>query len=191
VHRAGSCGKPAPYCELKLVDNDGNTVVAPDARGMAWVKMDSICMGYWNQPERTAAAFRDGWFRTGDVFSFDAEGWWHHHGRGDDQLKISGQWVNPMEIEEYVASVPGVTDAAVIGVPDADGLVRLNLFLVSNAINNDELEKTIKEKLLSTLSIYKCPRRIVFVDAIPRTATGKLQRYRLRQEAASVPRTNA
>ena len=137
AHRAGSCGTPAPNCEFKIVDDDGNEIVTPDTRGMAWVKMISVCAGYWNQPERTAAAFRDGWFRTGDVFSFDAEGWWHHHGRDNDQLKISGQWVNPMEIEEQVASVPGVTDVAVIGVPDQDGLLRLNLFLVSNALNNE------------------------------------------------------
>jgi benzoate-CoA ligase len=191
VHRAGSCGKPTPYSELKLVHDDGNVVVTPDTRGMAWVKMDSVCMGYWNQPERTAAAFRDGWFLTGDVFSFDAEGWWHHHGRGDDQLKISGQWVNPMEIEEQVVAVPGVADAAVIGVPDEDGLVRLNLFVVPNAASTDQLERTIQNKLLSALSIYKCPRRIRFVNVIPRTATGKLQRYRLRQEAADASRPRA
>jgi benzoate-CoA ligase family protein len=183
-HRAGATGKPAPYMEVKLIDEQGRPVTAPDTPGVLWVKGGSVCRGYWRQPEKTAAVFQDGWFRTGDVFTIDRDGWWHHHGRGDDLLKISGQWVSPTEIEECAITVPGVSDAAVIGLKNQDGLVRLTLFLVPENGASQELEKAVQEKLLATLSVYKCPRNVRFVEAIPRTATGKVQRYRLRQMAS-------
>ena len=185
AHCAGATGKPMPYAEVKLLDEHDRPVVAVDAPGVAWTRLPSLCRGYWRQPDKTRAAFRDGWFKTGDVFSVDAEGWWHHQGRGDDLLKISGQWVSPGEIEECVAAVAGVAEAAVVGSANEDGLVRMTLFLVADEsvrpYQREQLETAVRDAMQAALSIYKCPRQIRFIDAIPRTATGKIQRYRLRQ----------
>ncbi|MGZ9083231.1 MAG: AMP-binding protein [Rhodoplanes sp.] len=179
-HRPGATGKPFPYCDAKLLDLDNRPVTASDEPGVLWAKMNSLCRSYWQQPQKTAAAFRDGWYRTGDVFVIDGEGWWHHQGRADDLLKISGQWVSPTEIEECAVTVPGVAEAIVVGAQDEDGLVRLTLFLVAPAADPNELYQKVQDKLLGTLSKYKCPRRIVFMEAIPRTATGKARRFQLR-----------
>jgi benzoate-CoA ligase len=180
-HRPGATGKPFPYVEASLLDFDDQPLSAENASGILWVKTASLCRGYWQQPDKTRMAFRNGWYRTGDVFTVDRDGWWHHQGRSDDLLKISGQWVSPAEIEECARAVPGVADAVAVGAADGDGLVRLTLFLVAVGGEEDAVQTRVQEKLLATLSRYKCPRRIVFVDAIPRTATGKAQRFRLRE----------
>jgi len=179
-HRPGATGKPLPYAEVRLLDQEGRPVVKADTPGILWVRMGSLCRGYWRQPDKTNASFRDGWFRTGDVYIVDREGWWIHQGRADDLLKISGQWVSPAEIEACATTVPGVAEAIVVGAQDADGLTRLNMFLIAPDGGGDALQRQVQEKLLATLSKYKCPRRIMFVDAVPRTATGKIQRFRLR-----------
>lgn len=189
-HRPGATGKPMPYAEVRLLDAQDNPISCADTKGIAWTKLPALCRGYWRQPEKTREAFRDGWYRTGDVFSVDGEGWWYYHGRSDDLLKISGQWVSPGEIEECAIAVHGILDAAVVGSENADGLVRMTLFLVidtqiaSTGQEQEEVEERVKHALLTTLSIYKCPRDIRFIEAIPRTATGKAQRYRLRELAA-------
>ena len=180
AHVPGATGKPFPYCEARLLDVEDRPVTKPDSPGILWVKMDSLCRGYWRQPQKTAAAFRDGWYRTGDAFIIGRDGWWYHQGRADDLLKISGQWVSPAEIEECAVTVPGVSEAIVIGAQDEDGLVRLTLFLVAPSEDPNVLYPKVQDKLLSTLAKYKCPRRIVFMEAIPRTATGKARRFQLR-----------
>jgi benzoate-CoA ligase len=179
-HLPGATGKPFPYCQARLLDLDDRPVTRPDSPGILWVKMGSLCRGYWQQPQKTAAAFRDGWYRTGDVFVKDREGWWYHQGRADDLVKISGQWVSPAEIEECAIAVPGVSEAIVVGAQDEDGLVRLTLFLVAPAADPNALYTKVQDRLLAALSKYKCPRRIVFLEAIPRTATGKTRRFQLR-----------
>ncbi len=184
-HRPGATGKPLPYVETRLLDLEDQPVSAAQSPGILWVKMDSLCRGYWRQPDKTRAAFRDGWFRTGDVFIVDEGGWWYHQGRADDLLKISGQWVSPAEIEECASTVPGVSEAIVVGAQDEDGLVRLTMFLVAQDGSSDALQQRVQQKLLETLSRYKCPRQIVFIDAVPRTATGKARRFRLRQWVAA------
>ncbi len=180
-HRPGATGKPLPYVEARLLDVGDQPVTAADSPGVLWVKMGSLCRGYWQQSDKTAIAFRDGWFRAGDVFTVDRDGWWYHQGRADDLLKISGQWVSPAEIEECAQTVPGISEAIVVGAQDEDGLVRLTMFLVAPNGGDNALQEKVKEKLLGTLSRYKCPRRIVFLDSIPRTATGKARRFRLRE----------
>jgi benzoate-CoA ligase len=180
AHLPGATGKPFPYCEARLLDVDDRPVTKPDSPGILWVKMGSLCRGYWQQPQKTAAAFRDGWYRTGDVFVIDRDGWWYHQGRADDLLKISGQWVSPAEIEECAITVPGVSEAIVVGAQDEDGLVRLTLFLVAPSEEPNVLYQKVQDKLLGALSKYKCPRRIMFLEAIPRTATGKARRFQLR-----------
>lgn len=180
-HRPGATGKPFPYVEASLRDLDDQPLSGENASGILWVKMGSLCRGYWQQPDKTRTAFRDGWYRTGDVFTVDRDGWWHHQGRSDDLLKISGQWVNPAEIEECARAVAGVIDAVVVGAPNEDGLIRLTLFLVAADGDQYAVQKKVQEKLLATLSRHKCPRGIIFVDSIPHTATGKAQRFRLRE----------
>lgn len=181
-HNPAATGKPMPYAEVTLLDEQERPVTEVDAPGVVWTRLGSLCRGYWKQPDKTQAAFRDGWFRTGDVFSVDAKGWWYHQGRGDDLLKISGQWVSPGEIEECAAAVPGVLEAAAVGAENEDGLVRTTLFLVASDEAGD-VAATVRERLLANLSVYKCPRNIHLVEEIPRTATGKIQRFRLRQLA--------
>lgn len=184
-HKPGATGRPFSYVEVKLLDGEERPVTAPGSPGTLWVRMNSLCRGYWQQPDKTEAAFRDGWFRTGDVFVTDDDGWWYYQGRADDLLKISGQWVSPGEIEECATSVPGIADAIVVGAQDEDGLVRLNMFLVAPAGDDDHLKQQVQDTLLNTLSRFKCPRQIVFVDSIPRTATGKARRFKLRQWASA------
>jgi len=171
-----------PWAEVRLVSEDDREITRPDESGDLWVRIASLFDHYHNRPEATAANTRGGWWRTGDVFTFDADGNWHAQGRSDDMLKISGQWVNPSEVEEVTLTVPGVVEAAVVGAPDNDGLIRLTLFAVAAADKaTPELERCVVDTLRNRLSIYKCPRRIYFVDFIPRTATGKLQRFKLRK----------
>ena len=194
--RPGASGIPTLGTEVRLLDERGRPVTEPGARGILWVRADCLADRYWNQEEKTRAAFRDGWYCTGDVFTRDADGWFRHRGRSDDMLKISGQWVSPAEIEERVMRNPQVAEAVVVGVPDADGLVRLALFLVvadesvadesvaDRSADHEALERDLIETLTAELAVYKCPRQFFYVDEMPRTATGKVQRFALRGMAA-------
>jgi benzoate-CoA ligase family protein len=181
--KAGTCGVPTPGTEVKIIDLDGNEVSEPKTPGVLWVKMDSVANGYWQLDERTEAVFKDGWYCTNDMFIIDDDGMYEHQGRSDDMLKISGQWVSPAEIEEQVMLHPKVSEAAVIGIPNEDGLIRLALFLVAPELGEDKgaFEAELQQQLIQALSIYKCPRQMHYVDAMPLTATGKLQRFKLKE----------
>jgi benzoate-CoA ligase len=182
--KPGTCGVPSPGAEAKLVAEDGSLVTEPDQQGVLWVKLVSVANGYWNLDTLSAAVFKDGWYCTNDMFTVDAQGFYEYQGRADDMLKISGQWVSPAEIEEHVLKHPKVSEAAVVGVPNEDGLVRLALFMVAPQVSDRLVfEKELQDTLIASLSIYKCPRRVFYVDSMPLTATGKLQRYALRQIA--------
>jgi benzoate-CoA ligase len=181
--RPGSSGTATPGTELKLADAEGNPVPAGEA-GILWARIASRAARYWNAEDKTAAAFHGPWFRTGDMYTVDADGYWHHQGRFDDMLKISGQWVSPAEIEEVVLAVTPCTDAAVVGAPDPDGLPRTALFAVAppGGLDDAALESLIRRVVSERLSPYKCPKWVRFVAEIPRTATGKVQRFKLRSE---------
>jgi len=183
---AGSTGKPLPETELRLVDDDNQPIVEPGIPGVLWVRCPSLAAGYWRQEDISRAAFVDGWYRTGDVFFFDQDGYYYYQGRSDDMLKISGQWVSPREIEDCVLGSPDVSEAAVVGVQNAEGFTRLALCLIPTDRNIDTsaLQRQLSRILAAKLSIYKCPRRFVFLDEMPHTPSGKLQRYKLRQIAA-------
>lgn len=183
AHRIGSCGKRVPWAEVRLIDESGEEITTPDTPGVIAIRTDSQLVGYWNLPDTTAKALRSGWYYPGDMFSFDADGFWYHCGRADDMLKISGQWVSPSEIESCAATVPGVGEAIVVAEPNEDGLTRLALFVVPKDewVNPRKLEEELTTTLRNTLSIYKCPRTIRFLEELPRTATGKVQKYRLRE----------
>jgi benzoate-CoA ligase len=183
--KPGTCGIPTPGTEVKVIDNDGELVTEPNTPGVLWVRMACVASGYWNMKKKTREVFKNGWYCTNDMFTFDADGWYEYQGRADDMLKISGQWVSPSEIEEQVLKNNQIDEAAVVGVPNEDGLVRLALFLVAPKISGatEQLEQELIESLTANLSIYKCPRRMYFIDEMPLTATGKLQRFALRQMA--------
>lgn len=183
----GSAGVPAPGAAVRLVDDRGERVDRPGTQGMLQVRMASTSDRYWNQQERTQAVMAGPWFATGDLFTFDERGRWTHHGRRDDLLKISGRWISSSEIEEFVLALPQVADAAVIGVNDEDGLMRLALYAVPAQVGaaGAPLEAAIRNAILARLPIDQCPRQIRFLPELPRTASGKVQRYRLRQELAA------
>ncbi|MGE5506408.1 MAG: AMP-binding protein [Actinomycetota bacterium] len=184
AYKPGACGRPLPWAEAQLRAPDGSVITAPDTPGDLWVRMDSLFRGYRNRPEVTARVLVDGWWKTGDVFTVDVDGWWSPQGRSDDMIKVSGQWVSPAEVEEAALAVPGVSDAAAVGQANADGLIRLVLFAVAAPGESEPaLEARVVESLRSKLAIYKCPRTVRFLDAIPRTATGKVQRFKLREGA--------
>lgn len=178
--RPGSCGRQVPWAEVQLMDEEGVAITEPNTVGVLWVRMPSVFACYWNQPNQTEHALSGAWYCTGDMFSCDSEGWWYHHGRADDMLKISGQWVSPAEIEECALGVPGVQEAAVVGIENADGLIRAALFVVPDT-DSDSLVDAVGERLQRHLSIYKCPRVVRCIEEVPRTATGKVQRYKLRE----------
>ncbi len=181
-YRPGSNGRLVPWAELRLLDDRECPVTEPDTPGVAWIRMASVCDRYWNRQDQSRAAFQGIWYRTGDVFTRDAEGWFCHQGRSDHMLKISGQWVSPTEIEDCALTLPQVSEAAAVGIPNADGLVRAALFVVPEQYPAAEgLDEIIRCILRDRLSIYKCPRTVHFVEEIPRTATGKMQKFKLRQ----------
>ena len=182
----GSTGKPLPETDVRLFDDDGQPSTAPGIPGVLWVRSGSLADGYWRQEEKTKASFIDGWYCTGDVFIVDEDGNYYYQGRADDMLKISGQWVSPGEIEDHVLANPKVSEAAVIGVKNAEGFTRLALCLVprDRKADVDVVQRELTKILTAKLSIYKCPRRFVFLNEMPHTASGKLQRFKLRQIAA-------
>ncbi|HEY6336148.1 MAG TPA: benzoate-CoA ligase family protein [Alphaproteobacteria bacterium] len=185
--RPGSSGKPAPGVEAKLADADGRPT-PPGEPGILWARIASRAARYWDQPEKSRAAFRGEWFCTGDMYRIDGDGYWFHEGRHDDLLKISGQWVSPAEIEELLLAELPLREAIVVGTVDADGLMRLTLFAVGpdGEFEPAALERRIMALLTERLSVYKCPKWIRFIDAIPRTATGKVLRFLLRQRAEAL-----
>ncbi|OAN67309.1 AMP-binding protein [Magnetospirillum moscoviense] len=180
--KPGTTGQPLPWARVMLTNPDGTAFDEPGRAGDLWVKVESLFVGYHNRPDVTARVLVDGWWRTGDVFSVDADGFWSPQGRSDDMIKVSGQWVSPAEIEEVALTVPGIADVAAVGVANAEGLVRLVLYAVAAPGEREPaLEARVVETLRSKLAVYKCPRNVRFLEVIPRTATGKVQRFKLRE----------
>jgi len=182
--KPGSSGKPAPEAELRLLDDSGRPV-APGTPGVMWARIPSRAAAYWNEPEKSAATFVDDWFRTGDMYVVDEDGYWHHQGRADDMLKVSGQWVSPAEIEDVALTDAAIREVALVATETADELTRTTLFVVGpdEPFDPAALESRLRDLFAARLSPYKCPKWIRFVDRIPRTATGKVQRYKLRRES--------
>jgi acyl-coenzyme A synthetase/AMP-(fatty) acid ligase len=169
-------GVPLEGVEVRLGENDEAGVVP----AMLWVRHPAQARGYANRPQETAAQFRDGWFCTRDLFTRDATGSYVYQGRADDLVKIAGQWVRPAELEDAVAALDGIAEAACVVVPDSDGLDRLALFVAAKAGAQEALEAaaTACERALPR---HKRPKWLRAVDQLPRTATGKVQRFKLRE----------
>jgi len=180
--RYGSSGKLLKGYEARLVDEHDRPT--PDGtEGNLWIKGDSAAIGYWEKPEQTANTFVDGWVRTGDLYRRDEEGFWFHMGRSDDCFKSSGQWVSPVEVEGALLRHPRVGRAAVVEDFDAGGLPCPCAFVVAQELKFDaaELEQELRVAAAAALPRFKQPRRYVFVPELPYTATGKVQRFKLRQ----------
>jgi 4-hydroxybenzoate-CoA ligase len=180
--RYGTTGKPVPGYELKVVDEAGAEVAAGEI-GELIVRGPTAGEGYWNQRQKSRRTFAGEWTYTGDKYFRDADGYFHYCGRTDDMFKVSGMWVSPFEVEAALASHEAVLEAAVIGKQDADGLIKPKAFIVlRNGFAADEgLLETLRVHVKANAGPWKYPRWIDVRPDLPRTATGKLQRFKLRE----------
>ncbi len=178
--RYGSTGWVVPGYQIELRGEDGQCV--PDGEiGDLYIQGPSAAMMYWGNRAKTRETFQGGWTKSGDKYVKNADGSYTYGGRSDDMLKVSGIYVSPFEVEATLVQHPSVLEAAVIGVPDAEGLTKTKAFVVlkpGGAVTADELKAFVKDKLAP----YKYPRQIDFVAELPKTATGKIQRFKLREQ---------
>ena len=180
--RYGTSGKAVPGYQLKVVAETGQPA-APGEIGELWVSGDSSAVAYWNQREKSLATFHGPWTRTGDKYVVDEEGYYHYRGRTDDMLKVGGQWVSPFEVESALLGHEAVLEAAVVAAEDEQGLVKPKAFVVPReGVEADaELAAALQEFVKERLAPFKYPRWIEFAGDLPKTATGKIQRFKLRQ----------
>ena len=176
--RPGTLGRVVPGFEIKVCDEDGAEVPNGEV-GRLWVKGDSLGLEYFENPEATAEAFRGEWFAGGDLVSLDADGYLTHRGRADDAMKVKGRWFRPQEVESVLLDHPAVTECAVVAIGDEAGLSKPVAFVVAADVTEAELI----DWALSHLEAYKHPRRIHFVDRLPQTHLGKVDRGALKKIA--------
>jgi benzoate-CoA ligase len=180
--RSGSSGLVVPGYEARILDED-RSPVPQGAIGNLWIKGDSVCAGYWNRHEKTKETIEGHWIRTGDKYTQDADGYFWYAGRSDDMLKVGGVWVSPVEVENELIAHPVVLECGVVGREDRDGLTKPMAFVVlrpevvATPALAVELQRFVRERLAE----YKRPRWVEFLTELPKTATGKIQRFRLRQ----------
>ena len=189
--RGGTSGTVVPGYRAKIVDDDGRAL-APGNTGNLWVSGDSCCAFYWNKHEKSKATFRGEWTVTGDRYHLSDDGFFTYEGRSDDMLKVSGQWVSPAEVEAALMEHPAVLEAAVVGAQDQDELTKPRAFVIlkNGKTPSDDLSEELKRFVKDRIAPYKYPRWIEFVSELPKTATGKIQRYKLRQTSEiSMPRS--
>jgi benzoate-CoA ligase family protein len=180
----GSSGFPVPGYEVQLRRADGSVIEGPDEPGMLYVSGESICTGYWCRTAVNRAVFQGRWMRTGDQYVRAADGSYACLGRADDVLKVGGIWVSPAEVESRLLEHPTLAEAVVVGVPDADGLDKPVAYVVPRPgarVDPDELIAFCRAGLAS----FKRPRLVIEISELPKTGTGKIQRYRLRELAAA------
>ena len=179
--RYGSSGRPVPGYELRLLDDDGAPVADGD-EGSLWVRGPTAAVAYFNQRARSLATFHGEWTRTGDRYVREADGRYVYAGRADDMLKVGGIWVSPFEVESALAAHDAVLEAAVVGHADDDQLIKPRAYIVLKdpAAAGEALAHELKQFVKAALAPYKYPRWIDFVVELPKTATGKIQRFRLR-----------
>ncbi|MDN5747513.1 MAG: benzoate-CoA ligase family protein [Pseudonocardia sp.] len=180
----GSSGFPVPGYRVELRRADGTVITGADEPGMLYVSGESVCTGYWCRTEVNRTVFQGEWMRTGDQYVRGADGSYTCLGRADDVLKVGGIWVSPTEVETRLLEHPDVAEAVVIGVPDADGLDKPVAYLVPAPGTHVDAEEIIAF-CRAGLASFKRPRTVVEVSELPRTATGKIQRYRLRELAST------
>lgn len=180
--RPGSSGKIIPGYEAKLINETGGEVANGEI-GTLLIKGDSICAGYWNQHEKTKETFEGPWFRTGDKYYQDEDGYFWYAGRTDDLFKVNGRWLSPAEVESALIAHPAVREAAVIAREDANKLTKPAAYVVLKPgfSSNEELIRALQDWVTKRLEAYKRPRWITFLSDLPKTSTGKLQRFKLRE----------
>jgi 4-hydroxybenzoate-CoA ligase len=179
--RYGTSGKPVPGYEIRLVDEQGRDV--PDGEvGEMLVRGTSAAEGYWNQRDKSRSTCEGGWTRSGDKYIRDGDGFYAYQGRTDDMFKVSGIWVSPFEVESALVSHEAVLEAAVVPRQDTDGLLKPMAFIVlkPGKTGGNGLNETLKEHVKAKAGPWKYPRWIELVDGLPKTATGKIQRFKLR-----------
>jgi len=180
--RLGTTGKPVPGYDVELRDEHGHTL-GPGQIGDLYIRGPSAALLYWANRDKTRATFQGAWTYSGDKYVRDADGYYTYSGRGDDMLRVSGQYVSPFEVEAALSQHPAVLEAAVIGKPDADGLTKTKAYVVlkSGHEASTALEEELKVFVKDKLAPFKYPRYIEFIAELPKTATGKIQRFRLRE----------
>ena len=180
--RPGSSGKPVDGMEIKVMDEDGQP--APQGEiGNLWVKSPTTALFYLHQYEKSRQTFRGEWLVTGDKYYVDEDGYFWHAGRSDDMLKVGGIWVSPMEVESTLMSHAAVLECAVVGMADQSELIKPKAFVIlkEGTAPSDELARELIGYCAEKMAAYKRPRWVEFVDELPKTATGKIQRFRLRE----------
>jgi len=180
-HKPGASGRLVPGYDAKILDETGKEVEAGDS-GALMIKGDSIAKYYWNNPEKTEATMKGDWINTGDTYYQDEDGYFVYCGRNDDMMKVGGIWCSPFEIEARLIEHPKVLEAAVVARADDDDLIKPEAFIVLNDAGDagDGLADELLEHCNDGLARYKYPRWFNFVEELPKTATGKIQRFRLR-----------
>ena len=177
----GTSGRPVPGYAVRLVDDSGADVGDGDV-GELLVNAPSAAEGYWNQRSKSRQTFEGGWTRTGDKYTRDAEGRYTYCGRADDMFKVSGIWVSPFEVESALITHPAILEAAVVPEADGEGLLKPKAYVVLKAdAKTDGLHDALKEHVKQAVGPWKYPRWIEVVEALPKTATGKIQRFKLRE----------
>ena len=181
--RPGSSGKPVPGYELKILDDEGSPVQPGDA-GDLYVKGDSALALYWAQHEKTKRSVLGEWFFTGDRYRMDGDGFYWYEGRSDDMIKVSGLWVSPIEIESVLLEHAAVAESAVVGI-SVDGFTKIKVFVITkgDAQAGDALATELQEHCKARLQRFQYPHLVEFVQELPKTVTGKIQRYKLREPA--------
>jgi benzoate-CoA ligase len=186
--RPDCSGKVVPGYEARLVDEGGREVEDGQV-GNLMIKGDSICAYYWNQHQRSRTTILGEWINTGDKYVRDSEGYFRYQGRSDDMLKVGGIWVSPVEVEMTVNAHEAVLECAVVGIENEQALLRPVAYVVlqPGRAADVELEESIRNHVRERLAHFKCPRDFFFVDTLPKTATGKIQRYKLREARSREP----
>jgi benzoate-CoA ligase len=183
--RYGTTGKPVPGYDVELRGEDG-APVGDDAIGDLYIRGPSAALMYWESRERTLATFQGHWTKSGDKYTRGADGYYTYAGRSDDMLKVSGQYVSPFEVEAALMRHDAVQEAAVVGRTGSDGLTKTLAYVVlkSGQGGDAQLAQALQVFVKDQLAPHKYPREIRFLPELPKTATGKIQRFRLREDAA-------
>jgi acyl-coenzyme A synthetase/AMP-(fatty) acid ligase len=181
--KPGSSGTVAPLAEIKLVEQNGTEVLKGES-GVLLARSDGAGRYYVRDHEKSRKTFLGGgWVNTGDIFVQDADDYFWYVGRADDMVKVGGKWVAPLEVESTLQDCPSVKECAVLGIADGDGLLKLKAFVVlqNGAIPSAEMQDALRQFCRDGLASYKIPRAIEFMDDLPKTGQGKIDRRQLRE----------
>ncbi len=183
--RRGTLGEVVPGFEIRVMDDEGREV--PDGTmGYLWVRGGSRALGYWQHLDKSQSCFRGEWVVTGDLVRRDADGYYTYGGRADELLKVSGKWLSATEVEGCMLQHPAVSQVAVVGVADASGLVKPHAYVIPRE-RREGLAQELKDFVRDRLEPYKCPREVIFVDSLPTTHLGKVDRGKLRATPGQTP----